>query len=243
MSVIRRYVSLLGAVIVLLAFGAPASADPLAAVVDEVRMAPRGTITSYATLAVSPPACEDTKYNLIGAKQASTYQWSFKASSTPSGLSKSGALTVILRSFNNITTERNNCGRSDSVSATSKYLGTTTRGPDCLSPDGHNVVGFGRLDAGVLAVTCFWMNNGKIVEADVKINNREAWALSLARCSGDSPMLEATLTHEAGHVFGMAHVGEARHGRLTMSTYIDGPCENHEATLGLGDMLGLEHLY
>jgi hypothetical protein len=56
-------------------------------------------------------------------------------------------------------------------------------------------------------------------------------------------MLEAVLTHEAGHVFGLAHVGESRHGRLTMSPYIDGVCNNQESTLGLGDLRGLEALY
>jgi hypothetical protein len=95
----------------------------------------------------------------------------------------------------------------------------------------------------VLAVTCFWISNGRIVEADMRINNREHWGLSLANCGGDMPMLEATVTHEAGHVFGLGHVGERRHGRLTMSPYIDGPCQNGEATLGWGDLRGLQQIY
>jgi hypothetical protein len=226
---------------VLLAFAAPATADS-SALIDEVRMAPVAA-TVDATVAIAPAPCKDNAYNLIGGKQTSAYRWSFKASSTPLALTKSGALSTILRSFKNITTEHNDCSRPDTVNATTTYLGTTTRSPSCNAPDGHNVVGFARLDAGVLAVTCYWMSNGKVVEADMKINNQEPWALSLALCSGNSPMLEATVTHEAGHVFGLNHVGELRHGRLTMSPYIDGPCENNEATLGLGDMLGLEHLY
>ena len=46
-----------------------------------------------------------------------------------------------------------------------------------------------------------------------------------------------------GHAYGLDHVGEVNHGRLTMSTFIDGTCENQESTLGLGDMKGLEALY
>ena len=59
----------------------------------------------------------------------------------------------------------------------------------------------------------------------------------------DKLSLEATMTHEAGHVFGLGHIGERRHGRLTMSPFLNGPCENSEATLGLGDVRGLEALY
>ena len=94
--------------------------------------------------------------------------------------------------------------------------------------------------SGVLAVTCYWIRGGKIVEADMRITTRESWALSLANCHGDMPLLESTITHEAGHVFGLDHVGERKHGRLTMSPFLDGPCNDNEATLGLGDMLGLE---
>ncbi len=192
---------------------------------------------------ISPPPCQDHAFRTLGAKQVSTYNWSFKSSSTPSGLNKSSVANMLQKSFSNVTGANNDCGRADNVSATHHYQGTTTKSPNCGTQDGSNVVGFGKLDFGVLAVTCYWINGGKIVEADMKITTRESWALSLASCHGNMPMLEATITHEAGHVFGLDHVGENKHGRLTMSPYLDGPCNNNEATLGLGDMLGLESLY
>ena len=52
-----------------------------------------------------------------------------------------------------------------------------------------------------------------------------------------------TYIYEAGHAFGLGHVGEPKHGRLTMSVFIDSLCENQEATLGFGDLRGLEALY
>lgn len=233
----------MGTVAVLLALAAPASGHSAAAVVEEVRMATSSAGTRDGSVGISPPPCHDSAYRLLGGRQTTTYKWWFKASSTPSSLSHSSVAAVLQKSFTNVTGENNDCGRPDTVSATHQYLGTTTSSPNCNAKDGINVVGFARLPFGVLAVTCYWINNGKIVEADMKINSRESWALSLAGCRGNMPMLEATITHEAGHVFGLDHVGEKRHGRLTMSPYIDGPCENAEATLGLGDMLGLEHLY
>jgi hypothetical protein len=196
----------------------------------------------------SPAPCSDSKYNLQGVHWSSTLRWSFKSSTTPSYLSSSAVLTVLRRSFTNITTEHNDCGRSDHVSATQSYLGTTThaigvnRYGHCGTSDGANTVGFGVLPSGVLAITCVRSVGTRIVETDIRISNQLTWALSLSNCSNDF-MLESVVTHEVGHAFGLAHVGELNHGRLTMSTYIDGTCENQEATLGYGDMRGLEVYY
>jgi hypothetical protein len=120
--------------------------------------------------------------------------------------------------------------------------GQTTRRPACSSYDGYNVVGFKSLSGNTLAVTCYWTMSGRIVEADIQINNNEAWALSTVGCLRKS-LLEATMTHEVGHAFGLGHVSELTHGRLTMSPLLDGLCNNNESTLGLGDVRGLEALY
>lgn len=243
-SFVRRSLALLGSVTVLAALAAPvAAASPAKLVVDAIRMPSHSAALLNGTIGIAPQPCQDRAFKTLGAKQTSTYQWSFKASTTPAGLNKGSVANVLQKSFGNVTGAHNDCGRADKVSATSRYLGTTSTAPNCNARDGKNVVGFGSLDPGVLAVTCYWISNGKIVEADMKITTRETWALSLATCHGGSPMLEATITHEAGHVFGLNHVGETKHGRLTMSPYLDGPCENNESTLGLGDMLGLESLY
>jgi Matrixin len=245
---IRRLVVLTGTAALLLALAAPAAglSAASAASVDELRIGAHST----SAVRVSPPPCQDSKYRLLGGKWTKAYQWSFKASSTPSSLSKAAVTAILQKSFSNITNVNNDCGHGDNVSATHLYLGSTSRSPNCNARDGNNVIGFassvpgvGRLPRGVLAVTCYWIRSGKIVEADMAINSRESWALALAGCHGNMIMLEATITHEAGHVFGLEHVGERRHGRLTMSPYIDGPCENGEATLGRGDYLGLEKLY
>jgi hypothetical protein len=217
----------------------PASASAAVLSVDDVHRAARAALTP----AASPSPCSDGAYKVLGGKWKSTLKWSFRSSSTPAGLTKSGVAGVLKESFGNITNANNDCGRSDRVGATSNYLGTTTRRPGCRLLDGHNVVGFRSLPAGVLGRTCWWTMNGRIIEADIQLSSSEPWALSLAACNFPQTMLEAVMTHEVGHAYGMGHVGESKHGRLTMSTYLDGACNNQESTLGRGDMLGLEAKY
>jgi hypothetical protein len=194
--------------------------------------------------------CSDGKYNFQGTSShwQQPLRWSFRASSVPAAYSASTVLSIIKRAFNNITGARNDCGRADNVSATSSYLGTTSRKPNvtssggCGTPDGHNVVGFAPLDGFYSGYTCIWWIGDEILEADMRLDTDTAWALTASSCANEL-MMEALVTHEAGHAFGLAHVGENNHGRLTMSTYIDGLCENQESTLGLGDLRGLEALY
>lgn len=236
---ITRLAAFLGTLAVLMTLVAPAvSAQPIV-VIEEFGERAAGSRSA----STAPAPCNDKAYKLLGGRWDKTYEWSFKRSSTPSGLSRKAVTATLNRSFDNITNARNDCGRPDNVSATHSYLGATTRAPNCRSRDGFNIVGFGKMAWGILAVTCFWISGGRIVEADMRINSRESWALSPAGCTGGMMMLEATVTHEAGHVFGLDHVGERRHGRLTMSPYIDGPCQNGEATLGWGDLRGLQQLY
>jgi hypothetical protein len=105
------------------------------------------------------------------------------------------------------------------------------------------VVAFAPLNGVFAGYTCIWWNGANhIYEMDMRLDPAEPWAVSLSSCNGEV-MLEALVTHEAGHAFGLGHVSENNHGRLTMSTFIDGFCENQEATLGRGDVLGLNALY
>jgi len=194
------------------------------------------------------PPCEDRAFNLIGGHWSQPVHWRFNAESTPSGFNVAAVESVLVRSFNNITGSDNNCGRPDMVSAHNSYEGRTQRLASvsrfglCSRRDDRNVVSFGTLPRGVLAVTCTRHFRNRIVEADIRINSRYEWALNASACSNQE-LLEPTVTHEVGHVFGLAHVGERRHPLLTMSTRSDGPCSNAASTLGLGDMLGLEALY
>jgi hypothetical protein len=239
---VRRLAALFGATLIL-TLAAPAAGASTRLHVEELRV-PRGALDARtgALANLAPNACTDPAFTLEGVSQAGAYSWSFNAASTPFYLSQTAVRDVLIRSFSNITRASNDCGLPDNVSATHNYLGTTSTKAKCGRRDSRNVVGFGALSSGTLAVTCYWTKGNRIVEADMQINSRERWALSVASCF-DEELLEPTITHEAGHVFGLDHVGERRHGRLTMSTIGDGLCDNEESSLGLGDVRAMEALY
>jgi len=244
---IRKGAEMLRIAVILAVFGtlfvaAPVAARPLSGAA--------GQVATSAGAGGSPSACSDSHYKFLGpgARWQSRLDWRFRMSSVPGGLNRQAVLGVIKDSFRNVVNSRNDCGMADQVSASQSYLGTTSRRPGinasggCTGTDGHNVVGFGRLNGGYSGFTCIWWVDNEIVEADIRLDTNTPWALSLGSCSGEL-MMEALVTHEVGHAYGLGHVGEAKHGRQTMSTYIDGLCENQESTLGRGDVLGLRQLY
>lgn len=205
-----------------------------------------------ATDAASPNKCDDSAYSLYqgSPRWKGSYNWRYKASSTPNELSKKQATNGLKASIGNITGSDNACGLADQVSAKASYKGTTNSGSDvtadlqCVNnPNGLNVTEFGPINSGgVLAATCTYTNGGaEIVTSSVRINTGFEWWTG-GSCS-TAIGLEAVMTHEYGHAYGLGHVDEAKHGNLTMSTNINSDCSNFEASLGKGDVLALRKLY
>ena len=193
--------------------------------------------------------CGDFAYHLNGSRWTTTLRWSFRALSTPKGVRRGAAAAALQRAARNIVTGHNNCDLADRISATERYLGRTTSPTDinddatCGTPDGRNEVGFGRLPATDMALTCWWTRNGHTVEADVKLNKAFfSWTARVRPGCSLTWSIEDVATHEFGHAFGLDHVAEVPHGNLTMSPFI-APCQNGETTLGLGDIRGLERKY
>jgi hypothetical protein len=207
-----------------------------------------GAIDPATQTAGSPPACDDPKKKVTSSWWHTTFQWSFKSSSKPSSMTSTTAERELKQAMKNITQSRNDCGLPDEVSASASYLGRTTRGTrigsnsSCSVTDNYNVVAFGDLSSSTVGFTCWWYQGTRTVEADVQLNKTDFdWVAAGDTCF-DAFVIQATATHEFGHVFGLGHVSQAGHANLTMSTAIY-PCDNSDSTLGLGDILGLRTHY
>jgi hypothetical protein len=191
-------------------------------------------------------ACNEGAYNLLSYKWRSVYHWRFNAGSTPGELGVAEAEEAIRQATNNITGGNNDCGLTDTIGASHSYEGRTERGADittsggCSARDGVNVTGFGDLPQGVLGVTCTWSTGaGEAVESDARLNKADyTWTTHTGTCSGRFG-LEAVMTHERGHTFGLGHVNS---NTLTMRPSI-GACDGSAASLGLGDVRGLKAKY
>lgn len=125
-------------------------------------------------------------------------------------------------------------------------LGTTDARPGFK--DGVNTVGFGSVKNGVVAVASMWSNkSGAMIEFDVTLSTRLAWATNPAG-GGDCQGLPAAfdiqniVTHEAGHVAGLADVYKAGDNAQSMFGYA-APGELFKRTLASGDQAGLASVY
>lgn len=205
--------------------------------------------------AASPAACSDSVYNLVNHKWKSTFYWYFDAPTTPSNLTADNAEAWVKDGRQAIVRAYNDCGMTDTVTAAQQYQGRTSTDAninaagDCGARDGTSVADFSVVPSAYLAVTCTWsvpdtQGPNKAVESDASLNNGYRWW-----AGGSCPLLSnaysvrTVMTHESGHTFGLGHVSESTHGNLTMSTAINGACQESEYTLGRGDVLGLKARY
>ena len=193
--------------------------------------------------------CRDAAHHVLRAGWVGPLQWWFRARSTPDGIRRADAEAAFRRAAANIVNGFNDCGLPDNIQAANRYMGRTrvhmdvTRSSTCGQPDGRSVVGFGVLAPTDLALTCWWTRNGHMVEADIKLNTASfRWAPEARPGCVSEWSIVAVATHEFGHAFGLAHVHGSANEELTMSPLV-APCQDSTASLGLGDIRGLEAKY
>lgn len=211
------------------------------------------TAADTATESVSA-RCADPAGKWLGMRWRDTVRWRMNQDSIPAYLDDRAATVAAVRSAAaNIASGRNDCGLPENLDMrqryegdTDRHAGVTERGA-CGKRDGHNVVSFGRLTPGTLAVTCVWWQStggvGRSVEADIMIDEvGGAFFLNPPPGCAGRWDLESTVTHEFGHVFGLGHVTYDEHPDLTMTDGLP-DCSTAYRGVGLGDYLTLKDRY
>lgn len=207
--------------------------------------------------ASSPGECSDGAYDDLSRKVKGDLLWYFNPRTTPGELSRKAAVRAIRKGTANITNTRNNCRLGDRVPSyvSMAYNGSTRdraqvgTGGGCSGNDKKTVVSFGRLPKTALAVACtvVALESGydRVHWSDIMINKTSVnWTTRPnARSCKRRFDLASTVTHERGHTFGLGHVSESSHGKLTMSARSNGTCQSSERSLGRGDVLGLGNKY
>jgi hypothetical protein len=102
-------------------------------------------------------------------------------------------------------------------------------------------------DTRIIGQTSVYLSAGKILEADIKLNTRMGWGID---ADGEGTQYALTglfdvrniVTHESGHVFGLADLYDTSAADLTMYGYA-GAGEVKRTSLGYGDILGIQALY
>lgn len=198
-------------------------------------------------LAGTPASCADGAYTMSGYKASGTLRFGYNGAGAPASVARYASLAV-RNSLVAVTSGANRCKLPATVKASGLYTGGSTRTPQvstsgsCFGNDGVNVVGWGILPTGYLAITCIYFVNGKVLNADVMVNRRYSWFLSKPAGCRSTYDLQSVLTHEQGHSFGLSHVDPNAHGSEVMGTLI-GPCDISKRQLGRGDYGALARLY
>jgi hypothetical protein len=220
-----------------------------------------GDDSEFAAAAGSPGECSDKAYNDADRRMDSREDrtrswWYYNLNTTPDELTRKAAVRALRNGGANIANTRSSCRMGDRVPERLTYQGRINKlaqidaSSHCNGNDGESVVSFGRLPGNILAMTCVIMAlNGSgynpVLSSDTKLNKTHVnWTTNpnSRSCRGRYD-LEGIMTHERGHTFGLDHVSESSHGKLTMSTRINGPCQSSERSLGRGDVFGLDRKY
>jgi hypothetical protein len=202
-------------------------------------------------------ACVQSAFVLNSARQEDPLTWVLNVSSIPSYLPADATVRAIVAATDTVMRARTPCPGRDLTGVETPgaiFGGTTSRSAD-VTPDGQcvpdrnsdgiNVVSFGSLPRHSVAVACTYTHAGDIWQADIMLNDQAGTFTTSPEGPACTTALDvqAVMTHERGHSFGLGHVPEAlATADLAMSTFV-GRCDASARTLGRGDVLGLRSLY
>jgi len=193
------------------------------------------------------PACRDRAFELENHRWTRSLRYRVNLAKMPARFHAKTVVRQVRSANRNMRKGRNTCGKPIIDPPAAHYRGRTskklnvTRGPGCGRLNTTNVVGFGNLPTTLLGWTCYWYRGGRMVAADIMIDNGRSLSTKVPDNCSNTWDFEGTVTHEWGHAYGLAHTG-TRHGNLTMHHLLK-PCSTYARTLGLGDWRGMKRLY
>lgn len=159
-------------------------------------------------------------------------QWRFRRGSVPDGLGRFRSQYSLQSAHQVWSRAKTTCKSTDDVSMEFSFAGPSGKK---AGYDGVNLVDFGHLGGGVLAMNYTWYQGGHILEVDLRLNRHDyRWT---NRPGGKNRYQVANVAaHEIGHQLGLDDLGDP-HGSLTMFGRI-GRGETSNTTLGRGDLRG-----
>lgn len=159
-------------------------------------------------------------------------KWYFNVRTVPEKLSDVRTLRSIRKAHQTWPQVQTNCNNPDANKFRFWLSGLISKH---VKLDGYNIVEFGGLGSGALAVNYTWYRGTKITEVDLRLNRYDyRWTNYLAGDNGYQ--VRNVATHELGHQLGLDDLS-GPHGALTMFGRI-GKGETSKITLGRGDLKG-----
>jgi len=191
-------------------------------------------------VACSSPSADDGAFALMGHKISSGgMTYATNPATFPSNLTVSevqSAIDSALATWNG------------AVGQTLFTQGGTTSGRPGFK-DGVNTIGFANTKSGVVATAYGWFAKGgsQLQEFDLLLSTNYSWATNpgvTSDCGGAPGTfdLQSIVTHESGHVAGLADLYASSDNAQTMFGYVT-PQEMFKRTLASGDLNGVASLY
>ena len=206
-----------------------------------------GSVTMLsATPATAAPApvtgldeCTDPTFTPTGPRWYAgdlPVEWRFRRGSAPDGLGRFRSQYSLQEAHQVWARAKTVCKSNDQVSMRFRFAGPSSRK---AGYDGVNLVDFGHLGAGALAMNYTWYQSGHILEVDLRLNRHDyRWT---NRPGGKNRyQVENVSAHEIGHQVGLDDLSDP-HGALTMFGRISRG-EMSKTTLGRGDLKGASTL-
>ena len=184
--------------------------------------------------------CSDPAFMPLGpswSAGAMPLRWKLNENSIPDSLNIWRTRKAIRRAHytwhhNDPPFVRTNCDDSGASDFRFKYAGAGSRR---AKYDGVNIVDFGSLGGGALAVAYTWYKGTSIIETDLRFNAHDFnWSNNWKNRNAYQVINVAT--HELGHHLGLDDLNDP-HGGLTMFGRI-GKGERSKVSLGKGDVKG-----